>query len=190
MSSRMAPIWGGVAVAVLTLSLGACSGGGGGTPESESSSTGQPPVEQEPPQDYAIDECLVGVWTTTYQRDEASVNGETVILADVARQLRFAADGIEVVTYLDTPAAVQTPSGERIGQVTHSGELRYQVRTDQPGMISFESTGGEVSATFDIRGQSSTFTISGDSAPVTYTCSAAELTQNAPGYEAVFTRAT
>ncbi len=146
--------------------------------------------QQEPPRDYAIDECLVGVWSTVSQREQTTVNGERIVLIDVERQLRFAADGVEVVTYLDTPAALQSPTGEALGQVTHSGELTYQVSTDQSGTIDFEATGGEVSATFDIRGRSSTLTSDGGSGPVTYTCSEAELTQSALGYEAVFTRAT
>jgi len=118
------------------------------------------------------------------------VNGETVILVDVQRQLSFASDGVEVVTYFDTPAAVQTAAGEQIGQVVHTGELTYQVNTGQPGRLGFRSTGGEVTATFDIRGEPSTLTTDGGSPPVTYTCSDSELTQNATGYEAVLTRAT
>lgn len=188
---RVSRIWSGVAAAAMVLSLASCSGGDAGAPSSASpESSREPQVQQEPPQDYAIDECLVGVWTTVTQREQTTVNGEQVILIDVERQLRFSSDGVEVVTYLDTPAAVQSPTGEALGQVTHSGELTYQVSTDEPGMISFESTGGQLSATFDIRGQSSTLTSEGGSGPVTYTCSAAELTQSSTGYEAVFTRAT
>lgn len=182
-------IWRGVAAAILILSTAAC---GAGTPEASSTSPQSSPApraEQEPPQDYAIDECLVGVWTTVSQREQTSVNGESVILLDVERQLSFASDGVEVVTYLDTPAVVQSPTGETLGEVVTSGELTFQVSTDQPGTISFELTGGEVTATFDIRGQSATFTAGGDFGPVSYTCSASELTQSANGYEAVFTRA-
>lgn len=146
-----------VLAAGLLLALAGCSGGDAEGETAESSATSQDPqVQQEPPEDYAIDECLVGVWTTVSQREESVVNGQTVILIDVERQLSFASDGIETVTYLETPAAV---------------------------------TGGEVSATFDLAGQSSTLTSEGGSGPVTYTCSAGELTQSAPGYEAVFTRA-
>jgi hypothetical protein len=180
-----------VPVAALVLSLAACSGGDADQAATESSEASQQPqVQQEPPQDYAIDECLVGVWTTVSQREQTTVNGEQVVLIDVGRQLSFASDGVEVVTYLNTPAAVQNATGEALGEVTHSGELTYQVNTDEPGTISFDPTGGELSATFDIRGQSSTLTGEGGSGPVTYTCSAAELTQSATGYEAVFTRAT
>lgn len=182
-------IWSGVAAVILMLLATAC---GAGTPEASSTSSQSSPapqVEQEPPQDYAIDECLVGVWTTVSQRQEAMVNGEPVVLLDVERKLTFSADGVEVVTYFDTPAAVQSPTGEALGEVTHSGELTYQVSTDEPGTISFEVTGGELSATFDIRGQVSTLTSDGASGPVTYTCSDGELTQSAAGYEAVFTRA-
>lgn len=182
--------WGGAAAAALMLSLAACSGGGTVEATSQSSETSQaPPVEQEPAQDYAIDECLVGVWTTASQREQTTVNGEALVLIDVQRQLSFASDGVEVVKYFETPAAVQSTAGEALGEVVHSGELTYQTSTDEPGTISFESTGGEVSATFDIRGQSSTLTSQGAGGPVTYTCSAGELTQNATGYEAVFTRA-
>lgn len=99
----------------------------------------------------------------------------------------MAALGIEVVTYFDTPVAVQTAAGEQIGQVVHTGELTYRVNTDEPGRLGFGSTGEEVTATFDIRGESSTLTTDGGSPPVTYTCSGSELTQNATGYEAVFT---
>jgi len=182
-------IWQSIVGAAMVLSAAACNGG---APESSASSpetSSAPQVEQEPPQDYAIDECLVGVWTTVSQREETSVNGESVILLDVERQLSFASDGVEVVTYLDTPAVVQSPTGETLGEVVTSGELTFQVSTDQPGTISFELTGGEVTATFDIRGQSATFTAGGDFGPVSYTCSAGELTQSANGYEAVFTRA-
>lgn len=184
--------WSGLVVGVLALSVAACTGdaaGDGGAPTGSAESSAGPRVQQEPPQDYAIDECLVGVWTTVSQRDETTLNGEPVVILDIERQLRFAADGEEVVTFLDTPAAVQTPSGESIGTATHAGELSYQVNTDEPGTLSFQATGGSATATFDIRGQSSTFTVGG-SAPVAYTCSPAELTQNADGYAAVFTRAT
>lgn len=188
---RVQRIWSGIAAATLALSLAACSGDDPGQAVPESSTTSrEPQVQQEPPQAYAIDECLVGVWTTVSQREQTTVNGEQVLLIDVARQLSFASDGVEVATYLDTAAAVQSPTGEALGQVTHSGELSYQVNTDEPGTISFEPTGGELSATFDIRGQSSTFTSDGASGPVSYTCSASELTQSATNYEAVFTRAT
>jgi len=97
------------------------------------------------------------VWTTVSQREQSVVNGQTANLIDVERQLSFASDGIETVTYLETPAAV---------------------------------TGSEVSATFELAGQSSTLTSEGGSGPVTYTCAAGELTQSSAGYEAVFTRAT
>jgi len=51
-----------VPVAALVLSLAACSGGGADQAATESSEASQQPqVQQEPPQDYAIDECLVGV---------------------------------------------------------------------------------------------------------------------------------
>ncbi len=184
-------IWSCVALAALVLSLAACTGGDADEAATQSSETApEPQVQQEPPRDYAIDECLGGVWSTVSQREQTTVNGERIVLIDVERQLRFAADGVEVVTYLDTPAALQSPTGEALGQVTHSGELTYQVSTDQSGTIDFEATGGEVSATFDIRGQSSTLTSEGGSGPVTYTCSEAELTQSALGYEAMFTRAT
>ena len=189
MERRLNRIRNGMAASVLMLSLAAC---GGDTTQATSQSS-EPPsgpeVQQEPPQDYAIDECLVGVWTTVSQREQTTVNGEQVVLIDVERQLSFASDGVEVVTYFDTPAAVQSPTGEVLGEVTHSGELTYQVSTDEPGTISFESTGGEISATFDIRGESSTLTNEGGSGPVAYTCSGSELTQSGSGYEAVFTRA-
>ncbi len=181
-------IWAGVSVAALLVLTG-CSGGDPEQAGQSSASSEEPQVQQEPPQDYAIDECLVGVWTTVSQREQTSVNGESVILLDVERQLSFASDGVEVVTYLDTPAVVQSPTGETLGEVVTSGELTLQVSTDQPGTISFELTGGEVTATFDIRGQSATFTAGGDFGPVSYTCSASELTQSASGYDAVFTRA-
>ncbi|MGI8652066.1 MAG: hypothetical protein ACR2I7_04640 [Geodermatophilaceae bacterium] len=183
-------IWSFVSAAALVLSLAACSGGAGQAATDSSDTAQQPRVQQEPPQAYTIDECLVGVWTTVSQREQATVNGEQVVLIDVERQLSFASDGVEVVTYVDTPAAVQNAAGEVLGEVTHDGELTYQVSTDEPGTISFELTGGELSATFHIRGQSSTLTGAGGSGPVTYTCSDAELTQNAAGYEAVLTRAT
>lgn len=61
--------------------------------------------------------------------------------------------------------------------------------TDEEGIINFEPTGGEVTATFDIRGASFTLTGEGGDSPVSYTCSDGELTQSATGYEAVFTRA-
>ena len=189
MERRLNRIWNGMAASVLMLSLAACVGD---TTQATSQSSEPPPgpeVQQEPPQDYAIDECLVGVWTTVSQREQTTVNGEQVVLIDVERQLSFASDGVEVVTYFDTPAAVQSPTGEVLGEVTHSGELTYQVSTDEPGTISFESTGGEVSATFVIRGESSTLTSEGGSGPVAYTCSGSELTQSGSGYEAVFTRA-
>ncbi|MDQ3734759.1 MAG: hypothetical protein M3400_12340 [Actinomycetota bacterium] len=183
---------GAMAVALL-LTLAAC-GDDRRTPAAQSpqpvETSQDSPVEQEPAEDYAIDECLVGVWTTVSQRDEAIFYGEAVVLIDVARQLSFAADGVEVATYLDTPAVVQSPSGEPIGQVTHSGELRYQVSTEQPGTLSFQAIGGEVSGTLELRGQTTTFTMAGGSDPVAYTCSASEHTQNSTGYEAVFTRAT
>lgn len=180
-----------VLAAGLLLALGGCSGGDAEGQTAESSATSQDPqVEQEPPEDYAIDECLVGVWTTVSQREQSVVNGQTVILIDVERQLSFASDGIETVTYLDTPAAVQSPTGEALGEVVHSGELTYQVSTDEPGTITFEVTGGELSATFELAGQSSTLTSDGGSGPVTYTCAAGQLTQSSAGYEAVFTRAT
>lgn len=182
-------IWIGVSMAALLILTG-CSGGAPEQAAQSSVTSEEPQVQQEPPQDYAIDECLVGVWTTVSQREQTMVNGEQVILIDVERQLSFASDGVEVVTYFDTPAAVQSPTGEVLGEVTHSGELTYQVSTDEPGTISFESTGGEVSATFMIRGESSTLTSEGGSGPVSYTCSSGELTQNSNGYEAVFTRAT
>jgi len=189
MERRLNRIWNGMAASVLMLSLAAC---GGDTTQATSQSS-EPPsgpeVQQEPPQDYAIDECLVGVWTTVSQREQTTVNGEQLVLIDVERQLSFASDGVEVVTYFDTPAAVQSLSGESLGEVVTSGELTLQASTDQPGAISFELTGGEVTATFDIRGQSATFTAGGDFGPVSYTCSASELTQSASGYEAVFTRA-
>jgi len=179
-------IWVGVSIAAL-LALTGCSSG---DPEQTAqASSEEPEVQQDPPQDYAIDECLVGVWTTVSQREQTTVNGEQVVLIDVERQLSFASDGVEVVTYFTTPAAVQSPTGEDLGEVTHSGELTYQVSTDEPGTISFESTGGEISATFDIRGESSTLTNEGGSGPVAYTCSGSELTQSGSGYEAVFTRA-
>lgn len=187
----MARICGIAMAAALVLVTAACSGGNDDGDAEQSSQTSQePPVQQEPPEDYAIDECLVGVWTTVSQREESVVNGEAVVLIDVERQLSFAADGVETVTYLDTPAAVQTPTGEVLGEVVHSGELTFQVSTDQPGEISFEATGGQVTATFAIRGQSSTLTSEGGSGPVSYTCAAGELTQSSTGYEAAFTRAT
>jgi len=193
MERKLNRIWPGIAIAALALSLAACAGDGTGAASSQNSSapesTEDTPVQQEPAQDYAIDECLVGVWTTVSQREQTTVNGEALVLIDVERQLSFAADGVEVVTYLDTPAAVQSTTGETLGEVVTSGELTFQVSTDQPGTISFELTGGEVTATFDIRGQSATFTAGGDFGPVSYTCSAGELTQSANGYEAVFTRA-
>lgn len=179
----------GVATTALMLSVVACGGDSTEAASQTSEASPAPQAEQEPPQDYAIDECLVGVWTTVSQREQTTVNGEQVVLVDVERKLAFASDGVEVVTYLDTPAAVQSPTGEALGEVTHSGELTYQVSTEEPGTISFESTGGELSATFDIRGDSSTLTSQGGSGPVTYTCSGSELTQSAMGYEAVFTRA-
>jgi len=183
-------IWTGIAAAALALSLAAC---GGGTPEasSQSSHSSQDsPVQQEPAEDYAIDECLVGVWTTVAQREEELVNGEQVVLIDVQRQLSFASDGVEVVTYLDTPAIVRSPTGEVLGEVVHNGELTYQVSTDDPGTISFDSVEGQLAATFVIRGTRSTVTYEGRSGPVAYSCSAGEHTQSAAGYEAVFTRAT
>lgn len=171
----------------------ACSGSDAEDPATasdEAGATDQEPAQQEPPENYAIDECLVGIWTTTYQRDQTTVNGSPLTLVDVRRQLSFAADGTEVATYLDTPAVIQAPSGEMIGQVTYSGELRYAVSTDQTGILSFQADGGQATATFDIGGQSSTYEVSGDSAPVTYTCSPTELTQNSEGYEGVFTRSS
>ncbi len=182
-------IWAGLSIAALLILTG-CSGGDPEQAGQSSASSEEPQVQQEPPQDYAIDECLVGVWTTLSQREQTSVNGESVILLDVERQLSFASDGVEVVTYLDTPAVVQSLAGETLGEVVSSGELTFQVSTDEPGTISFDPSGGELTATFNIRGQSSTLTGAGGSAPVTYTCSDAELTQSAAGYEAVFTRAS
>ncbi len=180
-----------VAVAALLLSLAACSGGGADQAATESlEASRQPQVQQEPPQDYAIDECLVGIWTTVSQREQTTVIGVQVVLIDVERQLSFASDGVEVVTYLGTPAAVQDAAGGVLGEVTQTGELTFQVSTDEPGTISFDPSGGELTATFNIRGQSSTLTGAGGSGPVTYTCSDAELTQSAAGYEAVFTRAS
>ena len=181
-------IWIGVSMAALLI-LTSCSGGDPEQAAQSSVTSEEPQVQQEPPEDYAIDECLVGVWTTVSQREQTTVNGEQLVLIDVERQLSFASDGVEVVTYFDTPAAVQSLSGESLGEVVSSGELTLQASTDQPGTISFELTGGEVTATFDIRGQSATFTAGGDFGPVSYTCSAGELTQSANGYEAVFTRA-
>ncbi len=185
-------IWFRTAMVVLLLSLAACGNDPAASSQSSSTveSSNDPPVQQEPAEDYAIDECLVGVWTTVTQRETTTVNGEQVVLIDVERQLSFASDGVEVVTYFDTPAVVQSPAGEVLGDVVHSGELTYQVSTEERGTISFELVGGQVSATFNIRGISSTLTYEGGSGPVTYTCSAAEHTQSATGYEAVFTRAT
>jgi len=102
-------IWVGVSIAAL-LALTGCSSG---DPEQTAQATSEEPeVQQDPPQDYAIDECLVGVWTTVSQREQTTVNGEQVVLIDVERQLSFASDGVEVVTYFTTPAAVQSPTGE------------------------------------------------------------------------------
>lgn len=182
-------IWSGVAAATLMLSLAGCGDDPPETSSQTSASSEDEPVQQEPAEDYAIDECLVGVWTTVSQREQTMVNGEAVVLIDVERQLTFSSDGTETVSYYDTPAVVQSPTGEALGDVVHSGELTFQVNTDDPGTIRFQVTGGQVSATFDIRGQASTLTSEGASGPVTYTCSDGELTQNATGYEAVFTRA-
>lgn len=183
-------IWGGLAAATLLLSLAACGEDPAGSPAAESSASSEDvPLQQEPAEDYAIDECLVGVWTTVSQREEATVGAETVILIDVERQLTFSSDGTETVTFLDTPAMVQSPAGEVLGEVVHSGELTYQVSTDEPGTISFEVTAGELSADFTIRGQRSALTSNGASGPVSYSCSARELSQSSAGYEAVFTRA-
>ncbi|MBA3280301.1 MAG: hypothetical protein H0U22_16650 [Geodermatophilaceae bacterium] len=83
--------------------MAACSGGAGQAATDSSDTAQQPRVQQEPPQAYTIDECLVGVWTTVSQREQATVNGEQVVLIDVERQLSFASDGVEVVTYVATP---------------------------------------------------------------------------------------
>jgi len=182
-------IFTGIAAAAMVLAVAACSTGTPDAAAQSSDGSAQPTLQQEPPEDYAIDECLVGVWTTVSQREQTMVNGEAVVLIDVQRQLAFSSDGVETVTYLDTPATVQSPTGEVIGDVTQSGELIYQVSTDEPATISFDVTGGEVSATFNIRGQASTLTGDGASGPVSYTCADGELTQSATGYEAVFTRA-
>ncbi len=186
-------IWAALAAMALLLSLTGCADDPptqGAQSSASQESTADTPVQQEPAEDYAIDECLVGIWTTVSQREEATVNGEPVVLIDVERQLSFAADGVEAVTYLGTPAAVQSPTGEVLGQVVHTGELTYQVSTEEPGAITFEFVGGQVSAAFVLRGISSTLTYAGGSEPVTYTCSDTEHTQNSAGYQAVFTRAT
>lgn len=181
----------GLAAAALALSLAACGDDPVAPAQSESESTqnSSQTLQQEPAEDYAIDECLVGVWTTVSQRETTTVNNEQVVLIDVQRQLSFASDGVEVVTYFDTPAVVQSPTGEVLGEVVQTGELTYQVNTDEVGTMGFDPTDGEVTANFTIRGAPVTVSATGGSAPVAYTCSPTELTQSATGYEAVFQHA-
>jgi len=137
-------IWIGTAGAALVLSLAAC-GDDPNAPGSQSAQSSEDtPVQQEPAEDYAIDECLVGVWTTVSQREQTMVNGEEVVLIDVERQLTFSSDGMETVKYFDTPAQLQSPTGEPIGEVTQSGEHTFKVNTDDKGIINFEPTGGGV----------------------------------------------
>ncbi len=192
MNRNVNRIWTGLAAATLVLSLAACGDDPAAPTQSELESTQDsedPPLQQEPAEDYAIDECLVGVWTTVSQRETTTVNNEQVVLIDVQRQLSFASDGVEVVTYFDTPAVVQSPTGEGLGEVVQTGELTYQVDTDEAGTMGFDPTGGEVTANFTIRGAPLTVSATGGSTPVAYTCSPTELTQSATGYEAVFQHA-
>lgn len=82
-------MWGGIAALALLLSLAACGGDTTEAASQTSAATEDTPVQQEPAEDYAIDECLVGVWTTVSQREQTMVNGEAVVLIDVERQLAF-----------------------------------------------------------------------------------------------------